>query len=113
MQTLNPAVAIAGGIALIALGSFAKAQAGKIAGGGGQTAFANGGIVSGPVNALVGEYPGAKSNPEVIAPLNKLKNIIGEQGGGGNMNVSGEFVVRGQDLVVALQRADKTRSRIK
>jgi len=45
--------------------------------------------------------------------LNKLKNIIGEQGGGGNMNVSGEFVVRGQDLVVALQRADKTRSRIK
>ena len=113
LQTLNPAVAIAGGIALIALGSFAKAQAGKIAGGGGQTAFANGGIVSGPVNALVGEYPGAKSNPEVIAPLNKLKNIIGEQGGGGNMNVSGEFVVRGQDLVVALQRADKTRSRIK
>ena len=61
----------------------------------------------------MGEYPGAKSNPEVIAPLNKLKNIIGEQTGGGNMNVSGEFVVRGQDLVVALQRADKTRSRIK
>jgi hypothetical protein len=82
-------------------------------GGGGEMPFANGGIVSGPVNALVGEYPGAKSNPEVIAPLNKLKNIMGEQGGGGNMNVSGEFVVRGQDLVVALQRADKTRSRIK
>jgi len=76
-------------------------------------AFANGGIVSGPTMGLMGEYPGAKSNPEVIAPLNKLKNIIGEQGGGGNMNVSGEFVVRGQDLVVALQRADKTRSRIK
>ena len=76
-------------------------------------AFANGGIVSGPTMGLMGEYPGAKSNPEVIAPLNKLKNLMGEQGGGGNMNVSGEFVVRGQDLVVALQRADKTRSRIK
>ena len=116
LQTLNPAVAIAGGIALIALGSFAKAQAGKIAGGGGggQTAFAKGGIVSGPVNALVGEYPGAKSNPEVIAPLNKLQNLMGgNNGGGGNVNVNGEFVVRGQDLVVALQRADKTRSRIK
>lgn len=76
-------------------------------------AFANGGIVSGPTMGLVGEYPGAKSNPEVIAPLNKLKNIIGDQGASGNVNVSGEFVVRGQDLVVALQRADKTRSRIK
>jgi TP901 family phage tail tape measure protein len=76
-------------------------------------AFADGGIVSGPTMGLMGEYPGAKSNPEVIAPLNKLKNIIGDQNGGGNVNVTGEFIVRGQDLVVALQRADKTRSRIK
>ena len=107
-----PIVGAAAGLAAIALGAILSGVGSKVQSGG-FTAFANGGIVSGPVNALVGEYPGAKSNPEVIAPLNKLKNIIGEQGGGNNMNVSGEFVVRGQDLVVALQRADKTRSRIK
>lgn len=108
-----PIVGAAAGLAAIALGAILSGVGSKVQSGG-FTAFAAGGIVSGPVNALVGEYPGAKSNPEVIAPLNKLKNIIGEQGGAGNnMNVSGEFVVRGQDLVVALQRADKTRSRIK
>ena len=37
-----------------------------------------GGIVSSPTLGLMGEYPGARSNPEVIAPLDKLKNMIGE-----------------------------------
>lgn len=74
--------------------------------------FANGGIVSGPTMGLMGEYPGSKSNPEVIAPLDKLKGMIG-QGGGQNVNVGGEFKINGQDLVVALQRADRNRSRIK
>jgi hypothetical protein len=74
--------------------------------------FANGGIVSGPTMGLMGEYPGSKANPEVIAPLDKLKGMIG-QGGGQNVNVGGEFKINGQDLVVALQRADRNRSRIK
>ena len=30
-----------------------------------------------------------------------------------NVNVGGEFKINGQDLVVALQRADRNRSRIK
>ena len=63
--------------------------------------FANGGIVSGPTMGLMGEYPGAQSNPEVIAPLDKLKSMIG---GGG----SGEFVLRGNDLVLALQRSNSS-----
>jgi hypothetical protein len=61
--------------------------------------FANGGIISGPTMGLMGEYPGAKSNPEVVAPLDKLKSMMG---GGGN----GEFVLRGSDLVLALQRSN-------
>lgn len=62
--------------------------------------FANGGIVSGPTMGLVGEYPGAQNNPEVIAPLDKLKDMIG---GGGN----GTFVLRGQDLLLSVNRAQK------
>jgi tape measure domain-containing protein len=69
--------------------------------------LARGGIISGPTTALIGEYPGARSNPEVVAPLSKLKTMIG---GGATQ---GEFVLRGQDLVVALQRAERNRNRFK
>ena len=69
------------------------------------TPFANGGIVYGPTLALMGEYSGAKSNPEVIAPLNKLKSLIGENGSGGGGTY--EFRVKGKDLVAVL--ANETR----
>ena len=72
--------------------------------------FADGGIVSGPTMAMVGEYSGAKRNPEIIAPLDRLQSMMG--GANGNVNVTGEFVVRGQDLVLALQRADQFKNRI-
>jgi len=75
-------------------------------------AFAAGGIVSGPTMGLMGEYPGAKSNPEVIAPLSKLQGMLDQGNGGGGGPMTGEFVLRGQDLVVALQRAEKQRNRI-
>jgi hypothetical protein len=74
--------------------------------------FAAGGIVSGPTMGLMGEYPGAKSNPEVIAPLSKLQGMLDQGNGGGVGPMTGEFVLRGQDLVVALQRAEKQRNRI-
>lgn len=69
------------------------------------TPFANGGIVYGPTLALMGEYAGAKSNPEVIAPLNKLKSLIGNDGSGGGGIY--EFRVKGRDLVAVL--ANETR----
>jgi hypothetical protein len=74
--------------------------------------FAAGGIVSGPTMGLMGEYPGAKSNPEVIAPLSKLQGMLDQGNAGGGGPMTGEFVLRGQDLVVALQRAEKQRNRI-
>ena len=70
--------------------------------------FADGGVVYGPTLGLVGEYPGARTNPEVIAPLDKLKKIIG---GGGNGGFIAEPVISGSDLRVILSRADKTYTR--
>lgn len=86
---------------------------GSLSGLGDVTKMASGGIVSGPTMGLMGEYPGARSNPEVIAPLDKLKSLIGDRGGSSNVQVGGEFTLKGQDLVVALQRADRNRNRIK
>lgn len=58
--------------------------------------FANGGVVSGPTLALVGEYAGASNNPEVIAPLDKLRSMIQPQGGiSGNVR----FEIEGRKLV--------------
>jgi DNA-binding transcriptional MerR regulator len=77
-------------------------KGGKSFGIGGLTPFAAGGIVSGPTAALVGEYSGAKTNPEVIAPLSKLQNMMG-----GNVT----FTISGDSLVGTLNRANKTRAR--
>ena len=43
-------------------------------------ALASGGIVSAPTLAMVGEYGGASSNPEVIAPLDKLQAMLQNSG---------------------------------
>lgn len=103
-----PIVGTAAGIAAVALGTLLKGLSSRVQSGG-FTAFANGGIVSTPTLGLVGEYAGARQNPEVIAPLDKLKSMIGDRGG--NVNVTGEFRLQGQDLVVALERAGNMRNR--
>jgi hypothetical protein len=63
--------------------------------------FANGGIVSGPTIGLIGEYAGARNNPEVVAPLNKLRSML-DDGDRGVGRV--EFEVRGDRLFGVLER---------
>lgn len=66
--------------------------------------FAKGGVVSGPTLALVGEYAGASNNPEVIAPLDKLRTMIQPAGGvGGTVR----FEIDGRKLVGVI--ANETR----
>lgn len=82
---------IADGAGLIALGAGLKIGGGLVgasvgkgkSSGNNVTAFASGGIVSGPTLGLMGEYAGAKSDPEVVAPLSKLKKMLGEVDGNG------------------------------
>jgi GR25 family glycosyltransferase involved in LPS biosynthesis len=97
LESLNPVAAIAAGIALVALGTYVKSRLSDQA-----TAFANGGIVSGPTLGLMGEYPGAASNPEVIAPLDKLKSLIGGSGGG-----TLEARISGNDLLILMNKAGR------
>ena len=60
--------------------------------------FAEGGMVTGPTTALVGEGIGTSiSNPEVIAPLDKLKSMIG--GGNQHITVTGKLI--GNDIFLS------------
>lgn len=71
-----PGVAAIGlGVAAVAIGALIKSSFQKT------KKFAEGGLVFGPTMGMVGEGVGTtRSNPEVIAPLDKLKKFIG----GGN-----------------------------
>jgi hypothetical protein len=70
---------------------------------------AAGGITNGPSMALIGE-----AGPEAVIPLSKLSGMLnttfsaGAMSGGGGMGGNGSFVLRGNDLVLALQRSNSS-----
>jgi hypothetical protein len=70
--------------------------------------FAQGGLVTGPTVGLIGEGIGTTaSNPEVIAPLDKLKQFIG----GGSQNVIVEGVIKGNDIFLSNRNTGTNRQR--
>ena len=103
---VNPAAAVAAGIAMVALGT---AVASQLKAGPSVPAFADGGIVSGPTLGLMGEYPGASSNPEVIAPLDKLKTLMKPEQSSGGFIAS--TTIQGRDLAIVLERYNKDSKR--
>lgn len=113
LKQLAIMVAIAGVMALIGGTSFVKAfkavsglGGGEKSGGGigGLLGFAEGGIVTKPVMGMIGEA----GQSEAVIPLNRLPQMVGAIGG----NQKGEFTLRGQDLILALERAGDFRARI-
>jgi hypothetical protein len=99
IKTMNPIAAVVAGTALVATSVLVKSVAQN-----GVSAFADGGIVSGPTLGLVGEYANASTNPEVIAPLDKLKSIIGTTGDGTSGGYIAETRISGRDLAIILKR---------
>ena len=71
--------------------------------------MAAGGIATGPTLAMIGEG----SENEAVLPLSKLGNIMQSSFNAGAMNgnsmgQNGQFVLRGQDLVLAMQRSNSS-----
>ena len=108
LQSLNPAVAVAAGVALLALAGAARGRMKQIAAGKDTVKLAKGGLAYGETLAVVGDNPNARMDPEVIAPLSKLQSMIG-QSGGGAVEVYGRL--SGQDILLSTEKANRTRSR--
>ena len=64
--------------------------------------LAEGGIVTGETLVNVGEYSGVSSNPEVIAPLDKLQSMISGSNGSA---VQVQGVIRGRDIFLTNETA--------
>lgn len=71
--------------------------------------LADGGIASGPTLAMVGEYAGATGNPEVIAPLDKLRSMLSDPGGIDFSKV--KFEIKGRTLVGIIEKENNITKR--
>lgn len=103
----NPLAAGAGiaiGIAAIAAGTALQKLAAK------PVALAKGGLAYGPTLAVVGDNKGASYDPEVVAPLSKLRQYMGGQ----KLELVGgvEFVLRGDTARAVLNRENVRLSRL-
>ena len=111
LESLNPALAIAGGIALVALAGLVKSKAGSLGekfGKGGKTpAFANGGLVDKPTYGVFGE-----AGPEVIIPKKKLDSYLNNMNGSGNGGGSLSARISGNDLLILLDKAKVRNGRV-
>lgn len=68
--------------------------------------MAQGGLAFGPTAAIVGDNPNARSNPEVIAPLDKLKDMMGVSG-----KIENHLYIDGREVELALEDRKHGRNR--
>ena len=97
----NPYLAAAAGVAFVAAGAALRAKAEQFE----APALAQGGLAYGPTMALVGDNRSASIDPEVIAPLSKLRDMMG----GNTVEVVGR--ISGNDIFLSNARATTSRNR--
>jgi hypothetical protein len=64
--------------------------------------LANGGIITEPTVAMMGEYAGAYQNPEIVTPQNLLQQVIENS----NNNVVDALIQQTRQLLSALENID-------
>lgn len=94
------AAVLTGGLSLPALGSLGGAAL--------LPALAGGGVATKPTTALIGEYPGAQSNPEIVAPQSILRQTFRQElnGGVSNEEVINAIYAMGERVVRAINDKD-------
>jgi hypothetical protein len=104
-QPFGWGIALAAGTAAVAIGAAMRGRAEAMLK---VPALAEGGLAYSPTLAVVGDNRGASRDPEVIAPLSKLRQYMGAP----SLELAGDVELRvsGDSLVAVLNR---TNSRIK
>ena len=108
LASMSGPVAVAAGVALLALAGAARGKMKQIAANQQQVKLAKGGLAYGETLAVVGDNPNARMDPEVIAPLSKLQGMLGKSNGGA-VEVYGR--ISGQDILLSSEKAGRVRTR--
>lgn len=72
-------------------------------------AFADGGLIYGPTLGLMGEYPGARTNPEVVGKLSDIKSLISFP----EMMINVVGRISGRDIELVQERNTNFKKRLK
>lgn len=101
LKSFNPYLMAAAGIGLLAISGAIRAGIAKRAA---ASNFAQGGVVYGETFARIGEYSGVRTNPEIVAPLDRLRDIMGT-----NVLTNNEVIFRigERELIGILSAANK------
>ena len=110
LKSLKGPLAIAAGVVLVGLGAGLQAAVSKSGKDAGVPAFAQGGLVTGPTLAMVGDNASGK---EAIIPFERMGEFMKMAGGGQSQQVVVTGRISGKDIVLSNERAGRDRSRIK